>query len=116
MTAGEGQPPTASQLMIDHFAEIEACLVSIQGALRHRQHPQDVHFHRALKACRDGTNALERRSPVRADRDAVLEEAAKVADDFVKFKDAHPESESVHRLTASDIADCIRALKAEGVK
>jgi hypothetical protein len=42
----------------DAFAEIEYCINSVQGALRHRQQPQDYHFHTALKACRDGRAAL----------------------------------------------------------
>lgn len=44
--------------MIDFFAEIDAAIVSVQGALRHYKQPQDVHFHMALKACRDGTDML----------------------------------------------------------
>jgi len=46
--------------LIDYFAEIESCLISISGALRHRKQPQDVHFHLALKACRDGTDLVNR--------------------------------------------------------
>jgi len=44
--------------MVDYFAEIEAAITSIQGALRHYKQPQDVHFHFALKACRDGVAML----------------------------------------------------------
>lgn len=47
------------QRLIDYFSEIEAAISSVLGALRHRQQPQDVHFHLALKACRDGTRLAE---------------------------------------------------------
>lgn len=49
------------QSMEDHFAEIESCITSVQGALRHYQQPQDVHFHRALKACREGIAMLTKK-------------------------------------------------------
>ncbi len=51
---------TVEQRLIDYFAEIESCIDSIGGALRHRQQPQDYHFHTALKACRDGTDFVRR--------------------------------------------------------
>jgi hypothetical protein len=41
----------------DFFAEAQDAVEHIQGALRHRQQPQDVTFHRALKALRDGRDA-----------------------------------------------------------
>lgn len=44
--------------MRDYFAEVEAAITSVQGALRHYKQPQDVHFHLALKACRDGSAML----------------------------------------------------------
>lgn len=50
-------------------------------------------------------------------RDA-LEKAAKVADEAIKFSDAHRGDtllkNRVHRLTAVDIADAIRALSPSG--
>lgn len=53
-------PQSDKQRLIDFFAEIEACLCSIQGALRHYQQPQDFHFHRALDACRKGIDLVTR--------------------------------------------------------
>jgi len=47
-------PDPALEALADFFAEIQDCVESIQGALRHYQQPQDYHFHKALKACRDG--------------------------------------------------------------
>lgn len=44
----------------DYFAEAKDAIEHIQGALRHRQQPQDVTFHRALKALRDGIELSER--------------------------------------------------------
>lgn len=51
---------TVEQRLIDYFAEIQDCIASIQGALRHRQQPQDFHFHKAEKACRDGAAFVQR--------------------------------------------------------
>lgn len=47
-----------TQRLVDYFAEIDDAATSITGALRHYQHPQDVHFHRIFKACRDAQNML----------------------------------------------------------
>lgn len=54
----EGMAVVPRERMVDFFAEIDAAIVSVQGALRHYKQPQDVHFHLALKACRDGTAML----------------------------------------------------------
>lgn len=54
----EGMAVVPRDRMVYFFAEIDAAIVSVQGALRHYQQPQDVHFHLALKACRDGTAIL----------------------------------------------------------
>lgn len=71
------------QRVVDYFAEIADCLGSIQGALRHRQQPQDVHFHLALKACRDGASHVERlRSALSAAVNAEREACAVVAETF----------------------------------
>lgn len=77
----------ARQKLVDYFATIQDCIRSIQGALRHRQQPQDYHFHTAEKACRDGasfvatllTCSMEPISagsmpPSSSDRDTVIEE------------------------------------------
>ena len=45
-------------------------------------------------------------------RDGVIEECAKVADEFVAFADSVSRPTNVDRLTASDIAHCIRSLKS----
>lgn len=55
-----GRDERAAQQLDDCFAEIEDCLVNIQGALRHRQQPQDFHFHKALHAARDGRDTLRK--------------------------------------------------------
>lgn len=69
---------TDDQRLIDYFAEIAACLDSISGALRHRQQPQDYHFHTALKACRDGTS-LAQSHRAAAGREEVDSDAAREA-------------------------------------
>lgn len=61
--------------LTDYFAEIEECLSTIQSTLRHRQQPQDVTFHRALKACRNGKDLLQSRR---------LSDRAAVEDGFLR--------------------------------
>jgi hypothetical protein len=63
-----------AQRMTDVFAEIADCIGSVQGALRHYQQPQDVHFHRALKACRDGTAAVREIERLRAALEEIRDE------------------------------------------
>jgi hypothetical protein len=61
-----------AQRIEDAFAEISACIDSVQGALRHYQQPQDVHFHLALKACRDGTAAASEITRLQDDNRGLL--------------------------------------------
>lgn len=107
----EGGP----ERLVDYFAEIQDCIMSIQGALRHRQQPQDFHFHKAEKACRDGVDLIgklwnRRPDPVRA---SVIEECARLVEDRLYDYRAHGSIDFPDNMP-KELGHAIRALAPVG--
>lgn len=59
--------------MLDNLETAQACVETIQATLRHRQQPQDVTFHRCLKALRDAIDIENGKAPA---KDALAERNA----------------------------------------
>lgn len=92
----------------DHFAEAQDAIEHIQGALRHRQQPQDVTFHRALKAIRDGRALLASSPPPSCER---MEDALHM---IKQWADAYP-VDVFRPISDEKLKEANEALKAIGV-